>query len=185
MNDLLTAAAEIHDFCLARNWRFCIIGGREVARWGQPRATQDVGVSLLSGLGREDEFISELLNHFQGRLPDTHGFARESRVVLAQASNGVAFDIALAAFPFEEQVIDRATSFEFADSITLITVSAEDLVVLKAFAGRDQDWSDVQSIVTRSASSFDWDHALRELTSLSELRDDTSAVERLSSLQGS
>ena len=86
---------------------------------------------------------------------------------------------------FEEQVIDRATSFAFAESITLITVSAEDLVVLKAFAGRDQDWSDVQSIVTRSASSFDWDHALRELTSLSELRDDTSAVERLSSLQGS
>ena len=82
-------------------------------------------------------------------------------------------------------MIDRATSFAFAESITLITVSAEDLVVLKAFAGRDQDWSDVQSIVTRSASSFDWDHALRELTSLSELRDDTSAVERLSSLQGS
>jgi hypothetical protein len=36
--------------------------------------------------------------------------------------------------PFEESVVDRATPYEFAPDIRLRTASAEDLLVLKAFA---------------------------------------------------
>jgi hypothetical protein len=39
MNAIVEAAVEIQNFLQARGWRFCVIGGLAVIRWGQPRAT--------------------------------------------------------------------------------------------------------------------------------------------------
>jgi hypothetical protein len=36
--------------------------------------------------------------------------------------------------PFEESAVARATPYEFAPGIFLVTASAEDLIVMKAFA---------------------------------------------------
>lgn len=33
MNAIFTAAREMQDFCRARSWRFCVIGGLAVQRW--------------------------------------------------------------------------------------------------------------------------------------------------------
>lgn len=60
-----------------------------------------------------------------------------ARVVPARASNGVPVDLALGGFPFEERAVERATDFTVTDDVRLRTCSAEDLVVFKAFAGRD------------------------------------------------
>jgi len=38
MTPVLVAAIEIQQFCQAREWPFCIIGGLAVLRWGEPRA---------------------------------------------------------------------------------------------------------------------------------------------------
>jgi hypothetical protein len=91
----------------------------------------------------------------------------------------VPLDIALAAFPFEEQVIARASRFRFAPRVQLVTASAEDLVVLKAVAGRDQDWVDVAGIVARQGDQLDWGYIIRELTPLCEVQEDMAALERL------
>ena len=48
MNALYEAALEVQGFFQSRQWRFCIIGGLAVVRWGQPRATQDVDFCLLT-----------------------------------------------------------------------------------------------------------------------------------------
>jgi hypothetical protein len=183
MNGLFAAAREAQQFFRGRRWRFCIIGGLAVARWGHPRATQDVDISLLAGLGREDKFVDPLLREFAGRMPDARAFALANRVVLCRASNGVALDIALAAFPFEEQVIARATPYAFASRLKLVTASAEDLVVLKAFAGRDQDWADVRGIVERHGDQLDWDYVRLELSGLRELKEDAGTLERLDELR--
>jgi Nucleotidyltransferase of unknown function (DUF6036) len=183
MNGLYIAALEVQDFFESRQWRFCIIGGLAVARWGQPRTTQDVDVSLLTGFGSEAEYIDAILEHFDARLPDAAQFALQSRVVLANAANGVPLDIALAAFPYEEQVIARATRFEFARGVELVTASAEDMLVLKAFSGRDQDWSDVQGIITRQQDNLDWDYAIRELDNLCQLDGVTDPLDRLLALR--
>jgi hypothetical protein len=47
----------------------------------------------------------------------------------------------------EEQMIERATPFAFTPDCSLITAAAEDLVVLKAFANRDRDWGDVETVI--------------------------------------
>ena len=183
MNGLFEAGLEIQRFLRERNWQFCVIGGLAVARWGRPRATQDVDVSLLTGLGREEQFVDPLLGAFPARIADARQFALENRVVLASASNGVPLDITLAAFPYEERVIARASSFEFASGVALVTASAEDLIVLKAFAARDQDWADVEGIVVRQSKAIDWECVINELTSLCELKEETDSLDRLQAIR--
>jgi hypothetical protein len=183
MNPLFAAAREAQQVFRKKRWRFCIIGGLAVVRWGEPRATRDVDISLLTGFGKEEKFLDHLLTVFEGRMPDARQFALENRVLLCQASNGVPLDIALAAFPFEEQVIARASRFRFAPGVQLVTASAADLVVLKAIAGRDQDWVDVAGIVTRQGKQLDWEYVIRELTPLCELQEDDAALERLKEIR--
>ena len=49
MNALIHAAAELQAVCVAHDWRFCFIGGLAVQRWGEPRETVDVDLTLLTG----------------------------------------------------------------------------------------------------------------------------------------
>ncbi len=179
MNALLEAALEIQDFFKSRNWDFYIIGGLAVVRWGDPRATQDVDVTLLTRFQRESEYIEVLFDRFKARMPDGAAFALKNRVALLAASNGTPLDVALGGIPFEESALKRATCFEFVPGVSLRTCSAEDLVVLKAFADRPQDWLDVSGILTRQRGKLDWGYVLKYLRPLCELKEAPEIVDRL------
>ena len=170
MTEVINAAAELQQLCRAQRWEFCFIGGLAVQRWGVPRATIDVDLSLLTGFGREDHFIEVLLEHFEGRIEGTAQFARERRVLLLKSDKGVGLDIAFAALPFEERAVQRATLFEYPPGVFLQTCSAEDLVILKAFAGRGQDWVDVEGIIVRQTGQLDWNYIDAQLRPLAELK---------------
>ena len=133
MNPLLEAALQLQNLLDGWNWRFCLIGGMAVLRWGEARFTRDVDLALLTGFGHENDYISRLLDAgYTGRIADPVEFALRHRVLLLTAPNGVPVDIALAALPFEAQAIERATSFEFAADCPLRTCSAEDLIVFNS-----------------------------------------------------
>ncbi len=70
---VLAAAAEVEAFCRRNNWQFCFIGGIAVQRWGTPRFTQDVDLTLFTGFGAEAEFVDAFLGQFPGRLRDRAG----------------------------------------------------------------------------------------------------------------
>lgn len=182
MNELtgvMAAAAEVERFCRQQGWRFCFIGGIAVQRWGTPRFTQDVDLTLLTGFGSEAQFVDKLLQHFPGRLQDARKFAIERRVLLARSAAGIDIDFALGAFPFEEQSIDRATPWNIGAPGSITTCSAEDLVIHKAFAGRDRDWSDIESVLVRQHGRLDLAHIQRELPPLLELKDEADAMPKL------
>lgn len=147
MNEVIRAAADLQAFCVARHWRFCFIGGVAVQRWGEPRETIDVDLTLTTGLGREDGYIGPLLGAFEARIDHAAEFARARRVLLLRAPSGVGFDIALGGLPFEETIVDRSSVFLFPSDVPLRTCSAEDLIVLKAFAAREKDWVDEPEIM--------------------------------------
>ena len=68
------------------------------------------------------------------------------------------------------------------DEHTIHTCGAEDLVVFKAFAGRDQDWLDVEGVVLRQGKRLDAELILDELAPLLDLKgttEDLMRVERL------
>lgn len=184
MNDLLKAALDLQTFLDGRHWPFCIIGGIALIRWGTPRFTRDVDIALLTGFGQEDEFTVPLLNSgYRGRVADAAAFARRNRVLLLNAPNGISIDISLAALPFEEQAIRRASLFEFAEGCSLRTCSAEDLVVLKLFAYRPRDLADVQSVVDLHGSSLAWDYIEENLSPLAEAKDEPDIMRELARLR--
>jgi len=178
MNAIFTAAKEVADFMAARRWDFCIIGGLAVQRWGEPRLTQDADLTVLTGFGQEESFVRPLLERFQGRRPDALAFALAHRVLVIRASNHKDVDIALGGLRFEISMLKRASPFEFAPGLVLPTCSAEDLFIMKAFAGRPLDWIDAQGIVVRQSNRLDTRYILRHLTELCELKETPETVER-------
>ena len=103
MSTLFDGARDLQELLEAHRWGFCFIGGLAVLRWGEPRFTQDVDLTLLCPFGSEDEVSAPLLDSgYAGRISDPREFARRNRVLLLQSPDGVPIDIALAALPFEE-----------------------------------------------------------------------------------
>ncbi len=182
MNPLYVAAAEIHTLCQSRGWRFSLIGGIVLIRWSDPRQTQDVDLSLLTGFGNEKTYIDTLLKSFTPRVTNAAEFAAHARVLLLSASNGVPIDVSFAAMPFEERMIARSSEYEFFPGHRFPTISAEDLVIMKAFAGRRQDWADVENILLRQGPRLDRRLVFEELEQLCLLKEDDSAVEQLREL---
>jgi hypothetical protein len=182
MNPLFAAAVEIETFCRVRKWRCCVIGGLALQRWGEPRQTRDVDLTILSGLGGEERFVDPILSHFDARIPDARQFALHRRVLLVQTADGVPLDIALGGLPYEERVIGRATSYGYAPGVDVTTCSAEDLVVLKAFADRPQDWIDIEGILVRQTGHLDRILVSDELMQLLELKGDLQPSARLNAL---
>jgi hypothetical protein len=182
MNDVvrvLAAAAEVEAFCRGQEWRFCFIGAVAVQRWGVPRFTQDVDLTLFTGWGSEAPFVDALLKRYSARVRDARNLALARHVLLARTAGGVDLDIALGALPFEEECMTRATLWRVNNRIALTTCSAEDLVVHKVYAGRDRDWSDVEGILARQHGKLDLAHLRRELPPLLELKDETDSLTKL------
>ena len=149
-----------------------MIGGLAVQRWGQPRETVDVDLTLMTGFGSEEPFIQALLKRFPGRIADAAGFARTNRVLLLRSDTGVGIDVALGGLRFEETVVSRATRFEFPGDTPLLTCSAEDLIVLKAFAARGQDWVDIEGVIVRQTGRrLDWTYIDEQLGPLAALKE--------------
>jgi hypothetical protein len=140
---LFAAAGEVQEKLTRAGFRFCFIGGVALQRWGEPRYTRDIDLTLLCPFGEE--------------LP-------------------VATRIAGLVSP-------RMAEADFGGGLSLVTCSAEDLVVMKAFAGRGQDWVDVEAIITRRGPELDWTSIDRELEPLLALKDPGDARSRLAALR--
>jgi hypothetical protein len=171
MSALFDAARDLQTFLESRDWRFCFIGGVAVLRWGEPRFTRDADVTLLCPFGQEDEVSAPLLDSgYLGRISDVQEFARQNRVLLLQSRAGVPIDIALAALPYEEDLIERSSLYQFEAGCSLRTCSAEDLMVLKLFAFRPRDLLDAETIAIRQMESLDWEYIATNLHPLAEVK---------------
>jgi len=179
VNDLIRAAADLQAVCESHSWRYCFIGGLAVQRWGEPRVTVDVDLTLLTGFADEARFVTVLMDAFEARIEEAAQFASVNRVLLLRASSGVGLDIALGGLPFEALAVSRASLFTFPPDVPLRTCSADDLLVLKAFADRPKDWIDIEGILIRQSEHLDWDYIRTQLDPLAELKDAPELVDRL------
>ncbi len=151
--------------------RACLIGGMVIPRWGQPRTTTDVDFSALAPYGEEGRVLDVLLARFEARFPDERAFALRHRVVRL-SDDGVGIDVALAAYSFEIEALDRATGWPLGGGATLHTCSAEHLIVYKLVAARPQDLIDVAGIVKRQGSRLDAELVRRWGREFAELKED-------------
>ncbi|MGC2235187.1 MAG: nucleotidyl transferase AbiEii/AbiGii toxin family protein [Pyrinomonadaceae bacterium] len=182
MTDLVITAQIIQSICELRNWQFCFIGGLALQFWGEQRMTKDVDLTLLTGFGFEEEFVDALLEDFKPRLSDAKNFALKNRVLLLQTESGIGIDISLGGFEFEEKMINRSSFQEYLPNISLKICSPEDLIVLKAFADRDKDWTDINSIIIKQ-DKLDWNYIYEQLSPLAELKEAPEILIKLANLR--
>ncbi len=179
MKTLLRAGAALEQVLAAHHWRYCFIGGIANYRWGTPRLTNDLDLTLLTGFGEEAKYVDVLLQEFTSRIPDAAQFAATNRVLLLRTPDGFGIDVALGAMPFEERSIERASMFEYLPGATLRTCSAEDLIVHKAFAARPQDWVDIEGVIFKQRGALHWAQIRTELTELAALKEEPELLDQL------
>ena len=183
MNDLFEAARQLQEFCDSRGWRSCFIGGLAVQRWGEPRVTRDADLTVLAGFGHEERIIDPLLEKYAARISDARAYAFRHRGLLLSAPGGAGIDVLLGALPYEEHLIERATLFTVAHGVELRTCSAEDLIVLKLFAGRALDIRDTEGVALRNGDQLDWSYIETQLRPLAEIKEDPEILRRLARLR--
>lgn len=180
MNGILDAAIEVDGRLQQADLEYCLIGGIALQRWAEPRTTLDVDVTVMTDFGDEAAVINRIIPLFQQRVADAVDFALQSRVLLLKTDQGIGIDISLGALPFESRMIDRSSVWKIDVERDLRTCSAEDLIVQKVFASRDQDWLDVQRTIDRqSANALNVELILAELEPLLKLKDDQDSFERV------
>jgi hypothetical protein len=162
---------------------FCFIGGIALQRWGEPRFTQDVDLTVLCPLGEEEKFATRISGFLAGRIPDAIAFSIRSRVFLGEAPDGTPVDLAFGGLQFEQDCVRRASGFEFARGCRLRTCDLDDFIVLKAFADRDKDRMDLEGVVRRNHGKIDWARIERDLKPLLGLKEAPESWERLLDLK--
>jgi hypothetical protein len=170
--ELAVAAQQVLGVLDAAGIRACVIGALAVHRWGEPRATSDADFSALAPYGLEATAIRPLLDRFEPRRPDAASFALTSRVLLLKTTDGVEVDVALAAFPFEVEALEMASSWRILPDISLRTCPAEHLIVYKLVAARPHDIGDMISIVRRQGRRLDVDRIRRWGAEFADLKED-------------
>ena len=181
MDDLILAAREVQEALEETGFPFCFIGGLANLHWGEPRLTLDLDLTVMAGWGKEESVIDEILTRIQPRFDDARSFALENRVLLLKTSGGIPVDLALGGLPFEESATSRAKNIPLA-GIPLRICTPEDLVVMKAFANRPRDWSDVEGILLRQKGTLDVAYISDQLTTLEPAKPEEAVLERLQEL---
>ena len=83
------------------------------------------------------------------------------------------------------RTIALASDFVIADGVTIKTCSAEDVIVLRAFAARDRDWLDIEGVALRQAGKLDLRLISSEIEPLLELKGTPEDSGRLRRILGS
>lgn len=177
----LEAAWEFHEFLTAHEIPYVIIGGLAVQYWGQPRLTVDVDLTVLIPPEDIADFVQMIVKHFDSRVPDPVGFARQARMILIRASNGGEVDISLALPGYEDELLPHAVEWQLEPGKRVSLCSAEDLIIHKAVAGRPQDLADIEGVVYRQGDRLDVQYIRRWLRKFAAVLENPELVERFES----
>ncbi len=155
-----------------------VIGGLAVQRWGQPRLTRDVDLTVLLPPGREEMMLQEVIEAFPPRVPDAVRFAVVHRVLPVEVPGGSEADISLGLPGYEEEAIARSVQYELSEGRAVRLCSPEDLIIHKSVAGRPQDVLDIEGIVARQGKKLDPGYIRRWLGDLAQASSDSEVVAR-------
>jgi hypothetical protein len=144
---LLSPLAAMMKWFDAEGIRAAIIGGVAASLLGKPRLTKDIDAVVLDAEA-EVLIASGAAYGFLPRIPDAVEFARNTRILLLRYAEGeIDIDLSLGGLPFEYEVIDRSSMIDVSPEISIRVASPEDIVIMKAIAGRGRDMMDIENII--------------------------------------
>jgi hypothetical protein len=149
---------------LLRSWRlsFALIGGLATSLRGQPRVTADVDIVTAAGIDDALRLARGLgTTKFRPLFADVEEVILTSFLLpLRHRSTNVKVDIAVGLTGFEQSVVARAEVRRIGDCDVPIA-TAEDLLIMKALAGRPQDDQDLEGLVISQGKNLDWDYCMK------------------------
>jgi len=178
VNRQFETAWQLHLFLSTHRIPYAIIGGIAVQRWGQPRLTRDVDLTVLLPPGEEEPILREIVAAFPARIEDAVTFALEHRVLPIEVPGGSEADLSLGLPGYEEHVIARVVLYDLGHGREVRLCSAEDLVIHKALAGRPQDLLDIEGIVARQGDKLDTSYVRQWLEELARVSGDPEIIAR-------
>jgi hypothetical protein len=182
MLDLVQAAARLQNELDALGLPNCVIGGLALQAWGELRLTRDADFTVLTRFEDEETKAKAILSLMTPRRADSLAFGLKHRVLLGFVEGDISVDIGMGGFDYEEKIVHRSVGVELAPSTHLRVCSAEDLIVMKAFAGRDQDWTDIKGIVARQPQ-LDWLQIESDVLPLLDLVEQPERLNRLRAMR--
>ena len=156
----------------ARGIGAALIGGLAVSLRGQPRMTVDVDLVILADVEQALWLVRDLGDTpFEPLFPGVEDVVARSFILpVRHRTTGVRVDLALGLSGFERQAIARATTV-VVGSAKVPVVTVEDLLVMKALAGRPQDEQDIRGLVELQRDAIDWPACLDLAARLGEAVD--------------
>jgi Nucleotidyl transferase AbiEii toxin, Type IV TA system len=137
-----------------------IAGGLAVSYWGHPRSTRDIDLAIMVGDYKALE--SRLLKGGLHKAVNKHHTSMHSldvyqwRMPLPNQYIEVEIDFLVSTSEFHSTLLQRSitcTIFDFDFSVRVVT--CEDLLLLKALAGRMIDLADIEAIQQLQGASLD------------------------------
>lgn len=146
-------------FVLSHGMNYALIGGLAASIRGRTRATEDVDMVLHCTVNDAISLLDQLdRSAFEPLFPEVESVVRQSQILpLLHRETQVVVDFAIGTSGFEIQVVSRATPVVIANQSSQVA-TAEDLILMKAIAGRPQDEQDIQGIVVANENQIDWDY---------------------------
>ena len=154
MNALEAALVDIATFLEESAIPYMVIGGYANLRWGRPRLTEDIDITVSVAEPSWPEFVAAVEKRYCPLAPNPLEFARQTRVIPISTSGGVRVDLVLSALGYEETAIRRAVRTDLGSAEVRIC-TAEDLIVHKLIAARPRDLDDIEGIVIRRGAQLD------------------------------
>lgn len=153
----------------SRSIRSAVIGGLAVSLRGLPRMTVDVDLVIQADVDDGLRLVRDLPSTPFLPLFDGVEEVVASAFILPirHRVTGVRVDLAIGMSGFEREAVSRATPVAVG-AATIPVVCIEDLLVMKALAGRPQDEADLQGLVDVQRDAIDWERCLATARSLGE-----------------
>lgn len=162
-----------------------VIGGVAAGILGRPRVTEDVDMLVDVDEERWGSFLASAEEAgFVPRVPEAARFARHSRMfLLRHVKTGTPVDLQLADLGFQKKMIANGKRLD-CEGLSMTVVGPEDLVVMKAIAGRDWDMGDIRAVLDANPD-MNIAKACREVRELAKMMDASDIAERLDALVAS
>lgn len=161
--------------------RAAVIGGVAASLLGKPRLTKDIDAVVLDA-DAEALLESGAAFGFLPRIADAVDFAHNTRMLLLRYSEGnIDIDLSLGSLPFEYEVIERSSMIDVGAGVSIRVASPEDIIVMKAIAGRGRDVMDIDNIL-QANPDLDIERIrrwVREFSSVLEMPEIHDALEKL------
>ncbi len=145
---LLATLRDLVRWLAAAGARGAIIGGVGASLLGRPRVTRDIDAVVLVPEREWENFVRLGARFgFAPRRPDALEFARATRMLLMRHQDTeIDLDLSFGLLPFEEETVARAVLLAIG-GVRAPVATAEDLIVMKAVAGRARDIADIEGLI--------------------------------------